>query len=102
MIEGVQTYLKGLKESGVPVPIVITLSMTGVRNVEMGGGERMYRFESTPIDRDVLLMPDLMVEQYDVDTPRLLQPIFDAVWNAAGFERSFNYDKDGAWKPKSH
>jgi hypothetical protein len=26
-----------------------------------------------------------------------LRPLFDAVWNAAGWERSFNYDEKGKW-----
>lgn len=31
---------------------------------------------------------------------QLLKPINDSIWNACGFERSFNYTKDGEWKPK--
>lgn len=29
-----------------------------------------------------------------------LRPIFDQIWNAAGYERYFNYEKDGRYNPK--
>jgi len=27
-----------------------------------------------------------------------LRPIFDALWNAAGIEKSLNYDANGIWR----
>jgi hypothetical protein len=26
-----------------------------------------------------------------------MRPVFDAIWNAAGFARSLNYNNDGKW-----
>jgi hypothetical protein len=56
----------------------------------------MGRGDST-IDRDMLLLPDVLIETYTPDMPTLLRPLFDAVWNAAGWERSINYDEKGKW-----
>ena len=50
-----------------------------------------------PIDRDVLFLPDVLIEEPPSDLPRTLRPIFDAVWNACGFVQSLNYDADGNW-----
>jgi hypothetical protein len=36
-------------------------------------------------------------KSYTPNMPTLLRPVFDAVWNAAGWERSFNYDENGKW-----
>ena len=42
-------------------------------------------------------MPDVMIESYNDKIEHILKPIFDTVWNACGFKRSKNYDKDGKW-----
>ncbi len=54
---------------------------------------------AAPIDRPVLVLPDVLIEDYTVNVPTALRPIFDAVWNATGFDRSFNYDEAGNWNP---
>jgi hypothetical protein len=51
-----------------------------------------------PIDRDALLLPDVIAEEFDVDVPKLLKPVFDGLWNACGYPRSLNYDDEGNWK----
>jgi hypothetical protein len=53
--------------------------------------------ESASIDRDVLFLPEVVVESYDVKAESILKPIFDSVWNACGFPRSLHYDKNGDW-----
>lgn len=53
-----------------------------------------------PIDRDIILIPEIIIEDYEFNPPQLFKPTIDSIWNACGFERSFNYIKDGEWKPK--
>jgi hypothetical protein len=98
VIEALTRYLRALVELGVPPPAVVTLSMLGVRGARMAVGEAWWYGDPLPIDRDDLLLPDVMIEDYGVNLPTILRPIFDAVWNAAGFARSFNYDEDGNWR----
>ena len=57
--------------------------------------QKMEVMEPTTIDRDVILLPDVLVEADDCDVPRLLRPIFDATWNAADREGSPNYNEQG-------
>jgi len=57
-------------------------------------------FDQHPIDRDVLIVPDVLIEKYLFDLPRVLRPAFDAVWNACGRVRSLNYDAEGNWNPQ--
>jgi hypothetical protein len=49
------------------------------------------------IDRDALLVPEIMVESFEYCPQEVLRPAFDAVWRAAGWERSMNYDEEGRW-----
>jgi hypothetical protein len=54
--------------------------------------------EGHPIDRDVLLLPEVLLDSYEVDFAAVMRPVFDAVWNAAGWQYSVNYDDDGRWR----
>jgi hypothetical protein len=53
------------------------------------------------IDREVIQSPDVLIQNYDgVNLSSLLRPIFDSVWNAAGWAGSINYDDKGVWSDK--
>jgi hypothetical protein len=100
LIEATKGYLGGLKEVGVPAPLVVLVNMIGVKGAQLGVDTFYFGDGDTPIDRDVLLLPEVLIENFDCNVASALRPIFDAVWNAAGYERSFNYDESGEWKPR--
>lgn len=101
VISAVRDYLRLLQCLAVPCPFLIILSFLGVKSAQMHVGEHMRMMrEPTPIDRDMLTLPEIMIENYECDVPHELRPIFDAVWNACGYERSLNYDKEGNWNPR--
>jgi hypothetical protein len=52
------------------------------------------------IDRDHLIILEVRIDDYGVDIAQVLHPVFDAVWNAAGCQRSWNYNEQGEWKPR--
>ena len=56
--------------------------------------------DGQPIDRETLPVPELLVDDLSADVPRTLRPVFDAVWNAAGYIKSANYDSEGRWTPQ--
>jgi hypothetical protein len=53
-------------------------------------------------DRDVLLIPDILIEENvkDSDVPILLNPLINSIWNACGYQNSPNYDTVGNYKNK--
>lgn len=51
--------------------------------------------EGDPIDRDILMAPEIMVESFSDDPGQILKPAFDTIWNAAGHPRSLGYDEQG-------
>lgn len=99
LIRAVQRYLQASRNMEVPPPAVVMLSMFGVAGYRMAAAPRFIGSGEAHIDRDTLLLPDVLVEAYEEDVGRALRPIFDAVWNAAGWEGSLNYDGDGKWTP---
>ena len=101
LIRSVKEFLNLHKRLGVDSPIFIMLTLVGVSGYLMSsGGDGFTRYDSQPIDREVLQVPEIVVENYEADPTRILQPIFDVVWNSAGFPRSMNYDQSGNWRKR--
>ena len=44
-----------------------------------------YGQQDYPIDRPNLVIPEVMIDRFDCDPAEVMKPIFDTVWNAAGF-----------------
>jgi hypothetical protein len=53
----------------------------------------------TLFDRKYLFLPDILVPA-DVATAKGLKPVFDLVWQSAGFPSSRNYNATGEWAPR--
>ena len=96
LIKSLNMYLSALKELNVELPIFIFLTLVGVRGYFMLIGQGIFENEREyGIDRDILLLPEVIIENYDTTPEEVLKPCFDALWNACGFPRSPNYDDAG-------
>jgi len=42
-----------------------------------------------------MLLPEIIIERYDMAAEESLKPLFLMIWQAAGFDRNFNYDQNG-------
>ena len=100
LIEAVMFYLKGYKQIGLVPPVAISLALLGFKGSVMYTGAPYFPYELHPIDRDTVILPDVVIDKLDIDVPHAMKPMFDAVWNACGFPRSQNYDEGGKWNPK--
>ena len=98
IISRMDSYLSAMRGMDVPLPLTVMLSLLGVRDYYMASGARREMFAPVPIDRDDLLLPDVLIDDYECNIERTLRPIFDAVWNACGYAGSLNYDEDGNWR----
>ena len=99
LILALPNYLSALKSLNVELPIVTFLTLVGVKGYSMAT-DRFFQGESCQIDRDVLLLPETIIDSYDVKAEVILKPVFDAIWNSCGFPKSLNYNDKGEWKPK--
>jgi hypothetical protein len=77
-------------------PWFVMISLLGVRGYKLGV-RRGGLMDLHAIDRDTLLLPDLVIEDGESDASLVLRPAFDAVWQAGGLPRSLNYDGEGRW-----
>jgi hypothetical protein len=105
LIKAVHRYFRLLRDLGVESPVFLLLSL-----VEVGGyrmlqrGIQRYPSELSPVDRDALLVPEVLVPSLEQDLHALqrhMRPLLDAVWNSVGVPRSPHYDESGNWKSRS-
>jgi hypothetical protein len=101
IVYGLRRYLAALASLKVPPPLLIMVSLLGVRGYNMAVDKNKYWGGAVPIkdgiDRDNLILPEVITDSYEVDLPKLLKPTFDAIWNATGWKESQNYDEQGKW-----
>lgn len=94
----VENYLNSMRRAEVSMPVYVMAS--GVR---MQGTYVFFdphdKFRDAPPLPAEVKFPSVRIDDYaSFDEYRqLLKPMFDAVWNAAGFERSRSYGPDGKW-----
>jgi hypothetical protein len=88
--------LTGLREVGVQPPIWCFLTITGAKGARIPM-DHFFGDENRAIDRDVLFLPECLVDDLGADATTLLRPLFDLIWNASGYNRSPNFDQSGKW-----
>ena len=49
--------------------------------------------EGDRLKEDMLILPEVVIQDRG-EIPEQVGPVFDTVWNAFGFVRSFNYDNE--------
>ena len=100
LIISLTNYLSLLKTLNVELPIFIFLTLLRVKGYLMAVNTWRFRTHEThTIDRDVLLLPEVIVGSYDTPSDKILKPCFDSIWNACGFPRDLYYNAAGEWTP---
>ncbi len=97
------TFLRDIKRVFLALeidgPIILLYSLLNVKNAQLGVANSHYLDEGEGVfDRNQILLPDVLVEDLSADEGSVLRPLFDLVWNAAGYRGSLNYDQQsGIW-----
>ena len=83
----------------VSPPCVLLVSLVGVKDYQLAASRQLHlwRRSSYGIDRDTLTLPEVIIENYAISPETLLRPIFDGIWNSAGWPKSYSYSDEGEW-----
>lgn len=95
-------YLRAEYEHfGVGPEMTVMLSLIGANRVRFGlDTARLHLSDGMgQFDRANLVLPDVLLPS-DEPAATALRPLFDLVWQSAGFLRSFNYNEAGDWTAK--
>jgi hypothetical protein len=87
--QSVPEYAACQQSLGIAPPIWVFVSLTGVKGV---GISQRFGHPAAPINRDVLYLPEVEIAEFPVDGLRLLRPVFDMIWNAAGHRKSESFN----------
>lgn len=103
IVVALKRYLELQQFLGSNPPFFVMLSFLGVKGYKIALRRPIHSNNyiteyTSEIDRSNLIIPDMMLEDFDVNVASALRPVFDTVWNAAGFDGSPNYDKDGNFR----
>lgn len=95
-VNSVRAELKGL---GYSTAVIVMLSILKAAQVDFTPNDRSgFPISGPGFDRDALVLPEVLIED-DVPTARGMRPVFDLVWQCAGFQCSLNFSDTGEWKP---
>lgn len=97
LISTLEQYRNGLAALEVAPPYVIMIALCGVRGYRIlpPTDNRHWDSYRLPLDEDVILLPEVLLESVDSVLATSLQPVFDILWQAAGWDGCFNYDDAG-------
>jgi hypothetical protein len=95
-------YLRIQNELEIEPPFFVLFSLLNVAGYDLQerSGNRILNYASNQIDRNNLIVPELLVEDKTLAPEAILKPAFDAIWNAAGQPQSPYYDTNGNWNTK--
>lgn len=100
IIQATYRYMALLRNLEVSPPYMLSLSLLRVEGYVLRDDRNdiTVKAKRTPIDRPDLLIPARLVEENPANAGQILRPVFNAIWNAAGFGKCIHYDEDGNWK----
>ena len=80
---------------GIELPVFVMASLLGVGGYTINPNAGTVQAVGEPIDRADLLVTESIVDTFELDHHQVMRPIFDAIWNAVGFDESPFYDENG-------
>lgn len=79
---------------GMAGPVALGLTLSGVRGLRvlpLSNWNAFFGDHPETFDRDVVMIPEVLVQDLTVSPAAMLQPHFDLMWNGAGWAHSPSY-----------
>ena len=97
LIEDFNEVKKFYTQIGINPPLIISCSFLNAINYTIPT-DGIFSTTLGTLDRDILCINDLYIEDINDSSENILKPIFDSIWNACGHENCQYYDEDGNFK----
>src|SRR5205823_3975958 len=82
-------------------PAIVHCTLLGAQGATLAVDQAFSLWHvNSPFRQDLMRLPDVSVSDYGAEPTTVVKPILDALWQAAGFPRSFEYDDAGKWVPR--
>jgi hypothetical protein len=93
-------YLPFAKALGLEPPFWMFAALAGCEGARVWLNRSWEELCQHAIDRSIVWLPETRIDAFDTAPEKHLHPMIEVLWNAAGLERSFNYDEQGNRKPR--
>lgn len=97
LVSALTRYCGFLHAQGIEPPLVIFIGLLRVKDHRIASSQHGFIDGGEPIDRNTLILPEVLVEDFEIDLPQAMKPAFDSMWNASGSPGSPSYDSSGKW-----
>jgi hypothetical protein len=98
IMECAERMLQIMELLEVPGPYYLLLAFLNVKGLRVTPGDRAhFRREIRTLDRENLILPEVVLDNIDVSIENEMRTSFDMIWNAFGWERSSSYDVAGEY-----
>jgi hypothetical protein len=99
IIPALRQYVNVLASFDAGFPVFACLSLCNAR-------ECYFRYSPSgmgwndvgPLGRDVVALPEVLIDSSSVDIPSVIRPVLNTLWNAFGFATCDMYDGQGQWR----
>lgn len=95
MVDALRTFRADI---GIGGTVIVFVTLLRFQRVALFAGDP-FLSSGRGFNRETILLPEIVLESTAADTGRTLRPIFDLLWQAAGFKGSSSYDEQGDWAP---
>jgi hypothetical protein len=84
----------------IPPPYAVMVSILGAKGAVLATDSFRFRSPLRPLDRDALLLPEVVINDRPVDIPAVMRPLLDALWQSFGMKGCTEYNENGQWTPR--
>jgi len=98
IITALKNHLSFYSEKNITLPILLFISLLNVKNYSIWNNKISPFDTNHCIDKENLLLPGILIEDYSKKAEDILKPCFDLIWNASGYSGSMYYDDNGMRK----
>lgn len=82
---------------GADAPVAVGITLIGMRGWQIGARPDQYQRDEWVLDRDIVVIPDHLLESLDADVDHDAKPILDMIWQAAGWPAAQGFDENRKW-----
>lgn len=95
LIKSIKENLDLLKILEIEPPYFIFITILGIEGYSIQLPSSYISRDTNQITENEIHLPEVIINDFEEDVAKALKPVFDMVWNAAGFSRSYGYDENG-------